>query len=70
VLGVTHREQRHDAALTQTFANNLRVITTVAYYAVRPIASALPHSLQRWDGINGRERLPRVITVGSGDLDN
>jgi hypothetical protein len=27
------------------------------------------HSLQRWDGINERERLLRIVTIGSRELD-
>ena len=52
VVCVALCEQRLDATLAQAFADRLRIITTVAYNAVRPMAWPSPKSLQWRDGIN------------------
>jgi len=69
MLGVTHREQRHDAALTQTLPDCLRIITAVAQDAIRTVTWTPARSLQRYYGIDERERLLRVVTVGPGELE-
>ena len=45
MFGVAHREQRHDVAGTQTLTDCLRVITSVAQYAVRTMARSPSLSL-------------------------
>jgi hypothetical protein len=69
MFGVTHREQRHDAAFTQTLADGLSVIATVAQHAVRTMARSSSRSLQAWDSLNQCEGLLRVVTIGPGELD-
>jgi hypothetical protein len=48
--------------------DGLRVIATVAQYAVRTMPWASSLSLQGWDGVNQCEGLLRVVTIGSGQL--
>jgi len=63
------RKRRDDASVTQTLPDRLGIITTVAQHAVRSMARASVLSLQGRDRINQRERLLRVVAVGSGELD-
>jgi hypothetical protein len=68
MFGIALSEQWHDVAGTQTSPDCLSVITTVAQYAIRTMARSSSPSLQGWDGINQRESLPRVVAIGSGQL--
>jgi hypothetical protein len=62
------RKKRDDASVTQTLPDRLRVITTVAQYAIGTMPWASPLSLQSWDGINQCEGLLRVIAIGPREL--
>jgi len=68
VFGVAHREQRDNATVAQTLPNCRRVITAIAQYVIRPMAWTSPRSLQGRDGINERDGLLRVVTVGASKL--
>jgi hypothetical protein len=68
MFGVALRKKRDDASVTQTLPDGLRVIATVAQYAVRTMPWASSLSLQGWDGVNQCEGLLRVVTIGSGQL--
>jgi hypothetical protein len=65
MLRVALCKKRYDASFTQTLTDGLRVIATVAQYAVRTTARSSPLSLQAWEGIDQSERLLRVVTIGS-----
>lgn len=69
MFGVPLRKKRDDVAGTQIFADYLSVIASVAEYAIRPMARSSSLSLQRWDGINERDGLLRVVAIGPGELD-
>jgi hypothetical protein len=45
-----------------------RVVTPVAYHAIRAIAWPSSFSLQERDGINKCERLLRIVAIGPGEL--
>jgi len=68
MFGIALRKKRVDASVTQTLPDRLRVITTVAQYAIRTMPWASPLSLQSWDGINQCEGLLRVIAIGPREL--
>ena len=68
VFSVAHREQRQNASVTQALPDRFRVIPAVAEHIIRSMAWAPPDALQRRNGINEHQRLLRVVTVGSSDL--
>ena len=68
MFGVALRKKRDDAPLTQTLADWLSVITTIAQYAVRMMPWASPFSLQAWNGVKKCEGLLRIIAIGSGQF--
>jgi hypothetical protein len=68
MFGIALRKKRDDVSVTQTLPDRLRVITTVAQYAIRTMPWASPLSLQSWDGINQWEGLSRVIAIGPREL--
>ena len=53
---------------SQTLPDCLRVITSVAQHEIRTMAWTPSFPLQRWDGVNERKCLPRVVTIGSSEL--
>ena len=57
VIGVAHREQRHDAPLTQTSPDCRRVIATVAQHTIGTMTWTPALSLQGRNGINECEGL-------------
>ena len=69
MLRISLREQRRDVPDTQTLPDCLRVVTTVAQYALRTMARSSSLSLQEWDSINECECLLRVVTIRAGELD-
>src|SRR5438128_5315568 len=52
MFGVALRKKRGDVADAQTSPDRLRVVTTVAQYAIRTMPWMSSPSLQAWDGIN------------------
>jgi hypothetical protein len=68
MFSVALRKKREDASVTQTLPDGLRVITTVAQYAIRTMARSSSLSLQGWDSVNQCKGLLRVVTIGSGQL--
>ena len=70
VLGVSFGEQRYDMADTKALPDSLRVITPVAYHAIRTMPWASAHSLQGWKGVDEYECSRRIVSVGAGKLDD
>ena len=70
MFGVALREKRDDVPGTQTLADCLRIITSVAQHAVRTMAWSSSLSLQERDGVNQRESLLRIVTIGPGELNS
>jgi hypothetical protein len=69
VFGVALCKKRNDASVTQTLPDRLGVIATVATHAIRSATRTTSFSLESWDGVNQRECLLRIITIGPGELD-
>jgi hypothetical protein len=70
MLGVTLCKQRHNMPISQTQADRFRVISTITQYAIRAVARATAHSLQRWDSIDEPQRFLRIVSVGAGEMDD
>jgi len=69
VLGIPHREQWQNTAVTQALPDPPRLITAVTYDAIRPVAWTPMPSLQWWNAVNKRQCLLTIITVRPGELD-
>jgi len=69
MFSVSPGEQRRDVPDTQTLPDCLRVITTVAQYAIRTMARSSSLALQEWDRINKCKCLLRVVAIRAGELD-
>jgi hypothetical protein len=69
VLGVPLGTEGLNMPVVQTLPDWFRVITAVAQHAIRSIAWTPAHPLQRRDSVNERERLLRVVTICTGELD-
>jgi hypothetical protein len=70
MFGVALGEPRLDVAGTQTMADCLGVIATVAQHAIRTMPRSSTLALQGWDGINQWEGLLRVVTIGPSELNS
>lgn len=58
-----------DPAPPQTVADWLRIVSAIAYEAVRTTAWTSTFALQRRDGINEYQGLLGVMAIGAGQLD-
>jgi hypothetical protein len=64
MFGVSLGEPRSNPANSQALPNRCGVVTTVAYDVIGAMARTFSFSLQRRYGINQRERLLRIVTIG------
>ncbi len=70
VLGISLGNPRRNPADSQASPDRFGIVTTVAYHTIRAISRPSQFSLQEWDGINKRERLLRIVTIGCSELNS
>ena len=67
VFGVTFGDERFDAALSQGAADFLfGIVSAIREGLIRSAATASARSLNRWDGVDQRDRLLGVMHVRAG----